>query len=77
MTLPMTFVGANPMKMRALVMSPSAYHVISRFMRIHSTPDIDQTFIRFASREEFRDLNVVLKETEIRCDKENSEILEL
>ena len=38
-------------------------------------------YIRSASREELRDLNVVLvkksKEIETRCDDENSEILEL
>ena len=37
-----------------------------------------RSYIRSASRgEELRDVNVVLKEIELRCDKENSEILEM
>lgn len=42
----------------------------SFYMRIHSTPDIGHTY------EELRDLNVVLKEIEPRCDEENSKLLE-
>lgn len=45
LTLSMTFVGARPIKMHSLVMNTPAFHVISCFMRIQSTPLVDHTYV--------------------------------